>query len=129
MRDFHRWSWWFVFTMLGCLATPGPEGSGPIEDNPRREPSAPEELGLSFVAGLPCGSNADCGRRFYCKFVEGQCGGSGTCELRPRTCTQVHEPVCGCDGETHSNACVAATAGASVHEAGECAPPEEQSTL
>jgi hypothetical protein len=46
--------------------------------------------------------------------------------MRPRGCTQVHDPVCGCDDRTHSNACAAAAEGVNVQAAGECAPPGEK---
>jgi hypothetical protein len=126
-----RWSWLFAFafafTCVGCLATPAPDGSGTADDGQRHEPGAAEESASSFVAGLPCVVGDDCGRRFYCQYPDGQCGGSGTCELRPRACTQILAPVCGCDDETYSNACAAAGAGISLQDTGECASKGESS--
>jgi hypothetical protein len=129
MSDFHRWSWWLAMATVGCVATPAPEGSGPLEDNQRREQSASEDLGLSFVVGLPCGSNADCGRRFYCKYSDVPCGGLGICEAKPRACEPSEEPVCGCDDRNYANACVAANAGTSVQGMGGCAPAGEETAL
>ena len=120
-----RWFGLCAFTAAGCLATPAPDGShasegASIDEHPRREASPSEEATLSFVAGLPCVGSWDCGRRAYCRYPEGQCGGSGTCETRPRACTKIFAPVCGCDDQTYASACVAAGAGISVQDAGEC---------
>lgn len=121
MNQVGRWYALFAFVGLGCVATPGSDGQ-PSESNQGRERGASTESALSFVTGLPCTINDDCGRRAYCEYPAGQCGGWGTCETRPRTCAQVDAPVCGCDGHKHANDCVAAVAGVSVEHAGECTP-------
>ena len=71
------------------------------------------------IAGLTCAAGE------YCDLGVGQCNvsdASGTCQIVPQGCSGQFDPVCGCDGQTYSNSCVAAAAGASVDYAGECRP-------
>lgn len=60
----------------------------------------------------------------YCAYAAGQyCGAadaSAECEPRPNGCDADFTPVCGCDGKTHSNACMAAGSGTGVLSDGEC---------
>jgi hypothetical protein len=44
------------------------------------------------------------------------------CLPRPEACILIYDPVCGCDGQTHGNACQAHAAGTDVAYDGECAP-------
>ncbi len=70
-----------------------------------------------------CTSNSDCASDDYCAFDSAaQCGtsGQGSCEPRAEACPQHYDPVCGCDGRTYSNSCMASSHGISVAHDGAC---------
>jgi hypothetical protein len=74
------------------------------------------------IAGFTCPEGE------YCSFPpEAMCGQgdmTGSCAVMPDGCTAQYDPVCGCDGVTHSNSCMAANAGVSVAHDGECEAAE-----
>ncbi|MCC7541721.1 MAG: hypothetical protein IT379_36215 [Deltaproteobacteria bacterium] len=66
----------------------------------------------------------------FCDYEPGQhCGAAdqtGVCRTPPTACTREFRPVCGCNGQTYSNACNARAAGTGVLSEGECdAPPRD----
>ncbi len=68
----------------------------------------------------PCWENEHCGPGGYCHRPEGVCEGEGWCEPVPPVCPSLYAPVCGCDGETWPNACIANSAGVGVLHEGAC---------
>ena len=43
----------------------------------------------------------------------------------PRVCTMQWDPVCGCDGKTYGNACMAVGAGVPRYTPGACEPEQD----
>jgi hypothetical protein len=73
-----------------------------------------------------CKTNGQCGKDEFCAKFFGSCEDSGKCEAKPQDCTErgklLVKPVCGCDGKSYDNFCLAAAAGVNVKLEGKCAP-------
>jgi len=67
-----------------------------------------------------CSNSAGCPNGSYCASPEGKCNAVGTCTPKPKACTKELKQVCGCDNNTYSNACGAASAGVNVASQGSC---------
>ena len=89
--------------------------------------STPHSPTGPVIDPIACGGllGGVCSHDQYCSYdANANCGRtdmSGVCEPRPEACTADIKYVCGCDGKTYSNACVAASAGVSVENTGKCA--------
>lgn len=70
-------------------------------------------------AGVPCPAGS------FCDFAAGICGGNdatGTCVIKPATCSKELHPVCGCDQKNYDNHCMRQAAGVALAHEGACGP-------
>jgi Kazal-type serine protease inhibitor-like protein len=79
------------------------------------------------LLGVPvidaCDAARPCPSGYFCSRLVGGCDDVGVCRQKPPACTTVLDPVCGCDGQTYSNSCVADVFGVSVACDGACPCP------
>jgi hypothetical protein len=70
-------------------------------------------------------TGAQCAKGEFCNYpLDAICGAAdatGICEAVPQVCTDIYDPVCGCDGADYGNECEAHVAGTSASKKGKCA--------
>jgi 5-hydroxyisourate hydrolase-like protein (transthyretin family) len=82
----------------------------------------PNEIIFNLDPSVECRDNSDCVKNHFCSKSRGQCERPGICLKLPDICPSVVTPVCGCDGVTYNNFCVAAVSGVSIAYHGTCVP-------
>jgi len=74
--------------------------------------------------GTTCATSDECSDAEYCPLEDGAClapvRAERSCTERPTECPKVLSLVCGCDGKTYDNGCLAAVQGVSVAAVGAC---------
>jgi hypothetical protein len=81
-----------------------------------------DHTGNCSYTSRSCHNSTDCGLGEYCSKEVGKCrqNQTGTCVAKPQLCYLLIFYVCGCDGKTYDNSCVASRNGINVAHSGQC---------
>ena len=109
----------FAFA-CGDDASPGDDAGS---DDAGGDDAGGDDAGADDAGPSGCTTERPCEEGSYCAYG-GTCGrdGPGTCMVAGDFCPADCPGVCGCDGRTYCNACVAGRAGVDVDPDGDCAP-------
>lgn len=83
-----------------------------------------DSTGAACATVTTCTSDADCTVGFCFKY-SCEAAAEGTCETKPPFCLVIGDGVCGCDGNSYTNECLAKKAGVSVDPTGDACDATE----
>lgn len=83
------------------------------------DPAKPALCDEPPIGTRGCYTDADC---YYGQCLGAGCEGPGSCVQTGSQCSSVLNPVCGCDGQTYTNAECATAEGVRIASEGNCAP-------